>query len=412
MKRIYDRVCGLDVHRDSVTACVRVAGESGETQQTVLTVGTKTGELLALRDWLKQGGVRQVAMEATGEYWKPVYYLLESEFEVILANPGHIKNVPGRKTDIKDAEWIAQLLECGLLRASFVPPPEIRDLRDLTRYRKTLVEQRTQEVLRLHGVLQRAGIKLSSVASNVMGVSGRAMIESLIAGERDPQAIADLAKGQLRGKLGPLQRALEGYFREHHALLLRQILAHIDFLEGQIAQLSQEIERQLEPFQRPIERLKTIPGWQQRTVQVVIAEIGVDMERFPTEGNLCNWAGVCPGNNQSAGKRKPQRVGKRGHWLKSALNEAAWAAVRKGDSYLSAQFHHLAKRIGKPKAIMAVMHSMLGIAYHLLREEVTYNDLGPNFFVVRNSKAVELRCVRQLKSLGYDVTLTPALVAA
>lgn len=412
MKRVYDRVCGLDVHRDTVTACVRVAGKEGETQQQILTVGTKTCDLLGLQDWLKQWQVTHVAMESTGEYWKPVYYLLESDFEMMLVNAGHIKNVPGRKTDIKDAEWIAQLLECGLLRASFVPPPEIRQLRDLTRYRKALIEQRTQEVLRLHGVLQRAGIKLSSVASNVMGASGRAMIEALIAGKQDAAAMANLAKGKLRAKLGPLQKALEGYFRGHHGFLLKQLLAHIDFMEEQISKLSQEVDRHLAPLQKQKERLKTIPGWQERTAEVVIAEIGVDMKRFPTEGSLCNWAGVCPGNNKSAGKRKPERVGKRGRWLKPALNEAAWGAVKKGDSYLSAQYHHLVKALGKHKAIMAVMHSMLAIAYHLLQDDTDYQDLGPDFFAVRNKQTIEQRCLRQLRRLGYDVTLTPAESAA
>jgi transposase len=406
MKRIYDRVCGLDVHRDTVVACVRVTGADGETQQEIITWGSNTCGLLALRDWLKTWGVTHVAMESTGEYWKPVYYVLESDFTVLLVNAAHIKNVPGRKTDCKDAEWIAQLLECGLLRGSFVPPPEIRDLRDLTRYRKVLIEERTEEVLRLHGVLQRAGIKLSSVASNVMGVSGRAMIEALITGKRDATAIADLAKGRLRGKLAPLQKALEGYFREHHAFMLTQMLAHVDFLEERIGELSQNVDKQLQPFQRQKELLQTIPGWQNRTAEMVLGEIGVDMEQFASDGHLSSWGGVCPGNNQSGGKRKPERVGKRGRWLKPALNEAAWAAVKKGDNYLSAQYRHLVKRLGKKKAIMSVMHSSLVIAYHVLKEDKSYQELGVDFFVTRNKTAIQARCVRQLKQLGYEVTLT------
>lgn len=407
MQRMKDRVCGLDVHRDTVVACVRVTGADGQTQQEIITWGAKTGQLLALRDWLKTWGVTDVAMESTGEYWKPVYYVLESDFVVLLVNAAHIKNVPGRKTDCKDAEWIAQLLECGLLRGSFVPPPAIRDLRDLTRYRKVLIEQRTEEVLRLHGVLQRAGIKLSSVASNVMGVSGRAMIETLIGGKRDAATIAELARGKLRAKLGPLQQALEGYFREHHAFLLTQMLAHIDFLEESIGEVSKKVDQYLQPFQKQKELLKTIPGWQNRTAEMVLGEIGVDMDQFGSDGHLCSWGGVCPGNNQSGGKRKPEGVGKRGRWLKPALTEAAWAAVKKGDSYLSAQYRHLVKRLGKKKAIMAVMHSSLVIAYHVLKEGKSYQDLGVDFFVTRNKTAIQSRCVRQLKQLGYDVTLTP-----
>jgi transposase len=412
MKRIFDRVCGLDVHRDTVHACVRVTGAAGNTTQQPLSVGTKYCELLALSGWLKQWQVTHVAMEATGEYWKPVCCVLETDFTVLLVNPAHVKNVPGRKTDTQDAEWLAQLLECGLLQASFVPPPEIRDLRDLTRYRKKLIEERTAEVLRVHGVLQRAGIELSPVASNVTGVSGRAMIERLIAGERDPAVLADLAKGSLRGKLGPLQQALAGNFRGHHGFVLDKMLEYVDFLDEKIAQLNQEVDRQMAPFQVQEQHLKTIPGIKDRTVEVIIAEIGANMGQFPTVGNLCSWAGVCPGNNQSATKRKPERTGKRGRWLKPALNEAAWAAVRKSGNYLAAQYHHLVKGLGKKKAITAVMHSMLAIAYHLLRDGQDYHDLGSGFFLKRNQQAIEARCVRQLKRLGYAVTLTPGSVAA
>lgn len=408
MDVIVDRVCGLDVHRDTVKACVRVPGEAHERKQTVATFGTKTAELLALLDWLRQWQVTQVAMESTGEYWKPVYYTLEEEFQVLLVNAAHIKNVPGRKTDAQDGAWIAQLLECGLLRGSFVPPPPIRNLRDLTRYRKRLVEQRTEEVLRLHGVLQRAGIKLSSVASNIMGVSGRAMLEALVEGKQDAVAMSELARGSLRGKIPLLKKALEGHFTAHHGMMVSHMLGHIDYLEETIAALSQEVDQLLQPFQRQHELLKTIPGFQARTADVAIAEIGVDMNQFPADGNLASLMGLCPGNNRSAGKRKPEKIRRGGRWLKPALTEAAWAAVRQNDSYLSAQYHRLVPHKGKKKAIIAVCHSMLIAAYHMLKNNVPYQDLGPDFFTKRNREAIQRRCLRQLHELGFEVELRTA----
>lgn len=405
MDVILDRVCGLDVHRDMVKACVRVPGQGRERQQTLATFGTKTADLLALRDWLEQWQVTDVAMESTGEYWKPVYYTLEDRFQVLLVNAAHIKNVPGRKTDAKDGAWIAQLLECGLLRGSFVPPPPIRELRDLTRYRKRLVEQRTEEVLRLHGVLQRAGIKLSSVASNILGVSGRAMLEALVEGKQDASTVAELARGSLRGKLPLLRKALEGHFTAHHRVMVAQMLGHIDYLEEAIETLSGEVEERLKPFRRQHSLLKTIPGFQGRTADTVISEIGVDMSRFPSEQNLASLMGVCPGNNRSAGKRKPEKIRRGGRWLKPALTEAAWAAVRQNDSYLSAQYHRLVPHKGKKKAIVAVCHSMLIAAYHMLKDDVPYHDLGPDFFIRRNQEAIQRRCLRQLHELGFEVEL-------
>ena len=405
MDVIVDRVCGLDVHRDTVKACVRVPGEGRERQQTVATFGTKTAELLALRDWLEQWQVTQVAMESTGEYWKPVYHLLEDRFQVLLVNAAHIKNVPGQKTDAKDGAWIAQLLECGLLRGSFIPPQPIQQLRDLTRYRKRLVEQRTEEVLRLHGVLQRAGIKLSSVASNIMGVSGRAMLDALVEGRKDATAMADLARGALRGKIPVLRKALEGHFGAHHGVMVAQMLGHIDYLEEAIGTLSQEVDERLKPFRRQHNLLKTIPGFQDRTADTVISEIGVDMSRFPTERHLASLMGVCPGNNRSAGKRKPEKIRRGGRWLKPALTEAAWAAVRQNNSYLSAQYHRLVPHKGKKKAIIAVCHSMLIAAYHMLKDDVPYQDLGSDFFTRRNREAIQRRCLRQLKELGFEVAL-------
>lgn len=408
MDVILDRVCGLDVHRDTVKACVRVPGEGRERKQIIATFGTKTRDLLALRDWLEQWQVTHVAMESTGEYWKPVHWVLEEGFKVLLVNAAHIKNVPGRKTDAKDGSWIAQLLECGLLCGSFVPPREIREVRDLTRYRKTLVQQRTEEVLRLHGVLQRAGIKLSSVASNIMGVSGRAMLDAMVEGTKDAEAIADLARGSLRGKIPLLRAALEGRFTQHHAVMVTHMLGHIDYLEEMIADLSRELETRLEPFREQIRLLKTIPGVQDRTAQMILGEVGADMSQFPTAGHLASWAGVCPGNNRSAEKRKPEKTRKGGRWLKPALIEATWAAVRENDSYLSAQYHRLVPHKGKKKAATAVCHSMLIAVYYILKQKVPYCDLGPDFFIRRNQEAIQRRCVRQLQQLGYEVQLNPA----
>jgi transposase len=405
MDVILDRVCGLDVHKDSVKACVRIPGRGRTREEHIATFGTTTEDLLALRDWLEQWQVTDVAMESTGEYWKPIYYLLEDRFRVLLANAAHIKNVPGRKTDAKDGSWIAQLLECGLLTKSFVPPRAIRDIRDLTRYRKTLIQQRTEEVLRLHGVLQRAGIKLSSVASNIVGVSGRAMLDALIEGQKDAGAMAELARGQLRKKIPQLKRALEGRFTAHHGVLVTHMLGHIDYLEEVIAELSKELDKLLVPFQAQIELLKTIPGVQQRTAEMMVGEIGVDMSHFPTAGNLSSWAGVCPGNRRSAGKRKPEKIRKGGRWLKPALTEATWAAVRENDSYLSAQYHRLVPGKGKKKAAMAVSHSMLVCTYYVLKENTPYRDLGQDYFMRRNQQATERRCLRQLQQLGYEVTL-------
>jgi len=372
------------------------------------TFGTKTTDLLALRDWLQSLGVTHVAMEATGVYWKPVYYMLEDGLQVLLVNPREVQQVPGRKTDSSDAAWIAQLLECGLLRGSFIPPREIRELRDLTRYRKALTGERTSEVLRLHAVLQDAGIKLSSVATNILGVSGRAMIELLVSGQNDPEILAELARGQLRKKVPLLKKALEGHFRSHHGFLITEMLQHIDELEERLEAVGQQIEKHLVPFAEDRARLMSIPGIQERVSASTLAEIGVNMAVFPSADHLSSWAGLCPGNRQSGGKRKVQHVRKGDRYLKAALVEAAWAAVKKKDNYLAAQYHRIVPRRGKKRAIVAVAHSMLVIAYHLLKEKKVYSDLGPDYFLQLNREAIEKRCVRQLRQLGYDVTLAPA----
>src|SRR3954451_22924659 len=372
MDRVVERCCGLDVHKASVTACVRVTA-GGEVRQEIREFATTWG-LLLLRDWLASFGVRLVGMEATGVYWKPVYYLLEDDFECWLLNARHLKNVPGRKTDVKDAAWICQLVEHGLVRPSFVPPKEIRELRNLTRYRKTQIEERTREVQRLEKVLQDAGIKLSSVATRVLGASGRAMLEALVGGTTDPKVLADLAKGGLRKKIPALKEALEGRFSNHHAFMVGRILAHIDYLEESIADLSSQIERVIAPFSEQVELLETIPGVDRRTAETLIAEIGVDMSQFPSAGHLASWAGMCPGNNESGGKRRSGKTTKGSEWLRSALTEAAHAAARAKGSYLSARYAGIKGRRGSKKAAVAVGHSILVVAYHILKRKEPYEE--------------------------------------
>ena len=408
MERVIERCCGLDVHKASVTACVRVPGEAGERNQQIREFATTTRGLLGLRDWLASFEVELVGMEATGVYWKPIYYILEDDFECWLLNAHHLKNVPGRKTDIKDAEWICQLLEHGLVRPSFVPPKELRELRNLTRYRKTQIEERTREVQRLEKILQEAGIKLSSVASQVLGVSGRVMLDALIEGTTDPEVLAELARGRLRSKLPALREALEGRFSSHHALMASRILAHVDYLDESIAQLSAEIERVIAPFSDKVALLDTIPGVNRRIAEMLIAEIGVNMDQFPTHRHLSSWAGMCPGNDESAGKRRSGKTRKGSKWLRSALVEAAHAASRSKGTYLSAQYARLRGRRGPKKAAVAVGHSILVIAYHILERGVPYKELGEDYFDQRRSnEAYTKRLVRQLERLGHQVALEP-----
>jgi transposase len=327
MERVYERCAALDVHKQQVTACVHVPDQTGARGELRAEFATMTGDLLGLRDWLKGLGVTHVAMEATGVYWKPVYYLLEDDFELLLVNAQHVKNVPGRKTDVQDAQWLCQLLEHGLLRSSFVPPKPIRELRDLTRYRKSLVWERGREANRLQKVLEDANIKLASVASRPLGASGKAMLRALCEGESDPEALADLAQGKLRAKLPALRAALEGRFREHHALLVSHLLAHIEYLDETVAQLTAEIEERMRPFERQRELLCTIPGVAERTAEVIIAELGPDVDRFPSHRHAASWAAVCPGHNESAGKRRSGKTRKGDRWLRVALIEAANSAA-------------------------------------------------------------------------------------
>jgi transposase len=407
MDRVVERAAGLDVHTKTVAACVRVPTETGERTQHVQTFATTTVGLLALRDWLTSHDVTHVAMESTGVYWKPVYYLLEDAFTCVLVNAAHIKQVPGRKTDVLDCAWIAQLLEHGLLRGSFVPPPPLRDLRDLTRYRQTLLEDRTRQVNRLHKVLQEAGIKLASVASDVLGVSGRAMLQALVAGTTDPTALADLARGRLRAKRPALQDALRGRFRAHHAQLLSHLLAHIDYLDDSVAALSAAIEEQMRPFTEATRRLDQVPGLNQRTLERVLAEIGVDMTVFPTAGHLASWSGLCPGNDESAGKRRSGRTRKGNRALRGALIQAAWAATRAEGSPFAARYRRLRHR-GHKKAVVAVAHALLRVIYHMLASGTHYRDAGADYFDRRHVERAARRAIRVLEGQGYRVVLQPA----
>jgi transposase len=412
MDVLYRCCAGLDVHKKTVVACVRRIDAAGKVHQVVRTFGTMTCHLLALSDWLAEQGVEQVAMESTGVYWKPVFNILESRLAVMLVNAQHIKQVPGRKTDVKDCAWIAQLLQHGLLRASFVPPLLLRELRDLTRQRAQLVAEKATAANRIQKVLEDANIKLASVATDILGVSGWDMLEGLIEGEHDVVKLADKARRRLRNKIPELQTALQGRVTAHHRFQLRILLDHVTHLEGLIARLGLRIEEVLAPFAEAVERLTTIPGVDQRTAQTVIAEIGTDMNQFATAGHLASWAGMCPGNNESAGKRKSGRTTKGSRWLRQVLTQAAWAASHTKDTYLAAQFRRLAARRGKKRALVALGHTLLVIVYHLLKQGVTYRELGGDFLERLEPERVTRQLVQRLEKLGHKVTLEPKEDAA
>lgn len=407
METVIRRCAGLDVHKASIVAAVRVIDENGELESVTQRFGTTVPDLLQLNDWLSTFGVTIVGMESTGVYWRPVYALLETEFECWLLNAQHMRNVPGRKTDVADAAWIAQLVAHGLVRPSFVPPKPIRELRELTRYRKTVIQERSREAQRLHKVLEDTGIKLGNVATNILGKSGRAMLQALMDGTHDPNILAELARGRLRKKMPALQKALVGWFSPTHRILVGELLGHIDYLDEVIARLSEEVAKKFTPFAQAIDLLDTIPGVNRRSAEVVLSECGADMTRFGSAARLASWAGLCPGNNESAGKHFSGKTRKGSPWLRIALVECAEAMSRTKDNYLSAQYARIKGRHGHRKAIIAVAHSILVIAYHVLSRQEPYRELGGDYFIERQDKgAYQRRLVKQLERMGYDVDLT------
>lgn len=412
MDVIVQRQAALDVHKEQVTACARVPGRGGERVQEVREFRTTVGGLLVLADWLRAHGVTDVAMEATGDYWKPVWHILEAEFELTLVNARHVKNLPGRKTDVGDAVWLCELAEAGLLSASFVPPKEIRDLRLLTRYRRAQIGERRREVQRLHKALEETGVKLDCVATDILGKSGRAMLDALVSGTTDPEILAELARGRLRSKIPALKEALEGHFEPLHAVLIGAILGHIDFLDRQIEEISGQIEQQMRPFASAVELLCTIPGVKKRTAEIVIAEIGVDMSVFATAGHLASWAGQCPGNHQSAGKRRSGRTRKGSKHLNGALNDAAISAIRADNTYHQALYRRKKSQLGHARALGAVKHSLLCAIWHMLSTGEVYRDLGGDYYMRRDPARQTRRLIAQLEQLGHTVTLSETPIAA
>jgi transposase len=404
---VHPRCCGLDVHKGSVVACVLLSDPDGPPHREIRTFGTYTNQLLALADWLAEQGVTHIALESTGVYWKAVWNLMEDRFALLLVNPRHIKAVPGRKTDVLDAEWLAELLRYGLLKASFVPDRAQRELRELTRYRTSLINERSAAINRVQKTLEGANIKLASVASDVMGVSGRQMLAAVVEGATDPNALANLAHGKLRDKLPELEQALSGRVGPHQRFLLAEQLAHIDSLDASIERLSVKIAERLRPFDELIDRLDAIPGIGRTIAEVLLAEIGADLTRFPTASHLASWAGMCPGHNESAGKKRSGKTRKGSPWLRAALVQAAHAAAHSKQSYLAAQYRRLTARRGTKKAAVAVGHSILVIFFHLLTHDCPYVDLGPTYFDQRDPRAVQRRLVHRLEALGYRVQLTP-----
>jgi len=409
MEVLFERVAGLDVGKEPVTVCVRTPSTRRGRHSETRTFKTTTGSLRLMRDWLLQCGVTIAAMESTSTYWKPPFYCLEEVMEVWLLNAAHMKAVPGRKTDVRDAEWIAQLLEHGLLAPSFVPPPEIRRLRMLTRYRVQLVGDRTRESVRLELMLEDASIKLSSVASSLTTVSARAILAAMIEGERNPLVLAEMAKGKMRRKIPDLAQALEGHFDEHHARLARSILHRLDLVEQALAELDQVIAAECQPWAHQLELLQTIPGVGDKVAQVIVAETGADMSRFPTAAHLASWAGLAPGMYESAGKRTPAGRRHGNKWLTSILVEAAGAVGRMHDkNYLAAQHSRITRRRGMGRAQVAVAHSILVSAYYMLQRDEPFHDLGPDWLIKRNDEAHTRRLVAQLERLGHTVIVDPA----
>ena len=409
---LYPRCAGLDLHKKTVVACMTLTEPSGHVQESIRTFSTMTGQILAMADWLTSQQVTHVAMESTGIYWRPIYTLLEERFQVIVANAHQIKNLPGRKTDVKDCQWIADLLRHGLIQPSFIPPKPVRTLRDLMRYRKSLVYARSQQINRLQKVLETANIKLSSVATDVLGKSGRSMLQAILAGERDPHTLAEFARTRLRTKLPQLREAFEGRLEEHHRLLLQQIMTHIDFLETSMQRVLLDIEVQMAPFEETLALLVTHPGVQRLAAMSFVAEVGSDLSAFPSAKHFASWIGVCPGNYTSANKRKQGHTTGGNVYLRALLAEIVWCISHTKDNYLSAQYHRLARRIGKAKAVVAVSHTVAVNFYQMITKHEPYRELGADYFERMDRDRLTAHSVKRLQALGYDVTLTPKEVMA
>jgi transposase len=407
MQILFSACAGLDVHKEKVVVCVRRFVGSRLVEE-FRTFRTETNAIMEMGDWLSNLGVTHLAMESTGVFWKPIWNLLESAFELMLVNAEHIKQVPGRKTDVKDSQWIAQLLQHGLLRPSFVPQKPIRQLRDLTRQRVQLIRQKTQVTNRIHKTLEDANIKLASVASDVLGTSGRMMLQAIVQGENDPLALADMAQSRMKAKIPQLREAMSGQVEEHHRFLLRLLLAQVDFLEDHIGQVTQRIVKVMPaPFEEAIERLETIPGIDRRAAQNIVAELGADLKPFPNAGQMASWVGLCPGNHESAGKRKSGRTTKGNAWLRVVLVQCAWAATRKKDSYLAALYGRLAARRGKKRALIALAHRILTIIFSVLKKKEVYRELGPDYLEGQDKQRQAQRLLKRLKKLGFDVSVQP-----
>jgi transposase len=412
MDVVYTHCCGLDVHKKTVAACLITSTAGAEPVKEIRTFGTMTADLLALADWLQEAGCTHVAMESTGVYWRPVYNLLEGQFELLVVNAQHMKAVPGRKTDVKDAAWIAELLRHGLLRGSFIPSKPQRQLRELTRYRSTLVQDRARALNRLQALLEDANLKLASVVTDINGVSAQAMLEAILAGQRDVEVLADLARGRLRAKRDQLKVALEGRVTAHHSFLMTEHLSTLEYLDEAIERVSGEIDQRLTADQEAIALLDTIPGVGQRAAEILIAEIGTDMSRFPSAKHLASWAGMCPGNHESGGKRLSGKARKGNRWLRQVLVEIAHVASKTKNTYLAAQYKRIAARRGKKRALIAVGHTILTIVYMMLTRKQPYQDLGAAYFDQREQERVERRLVHRLERLGYEVSLQPRALAS
>jgi|SoiMethySBSTD1v2_1073268.scaffolds.fasta_scaffold388950_2 transposase len=405
MQVMYARCAGLDVHKKMVVGCVMVSGNGGNVEQEIRTFATYTSDLLALSDWLKSHGVTHVAMESTGVYWKPAYNLLEGLFELLVVNARHVKAVPGRKTDVKDAEWLADLLRHGLLRGSYIPARPQRQLRELTRHRANVVQRRAQAVNELQKCLESTNIKLASVATDITGVSATEMLSLLLAGQTQPEALAELARGRLKEKRPLLQKALQGRVEAHHRLILSQLLAEIAWCEEQVSEVGMEIAKRLKEHEELLKRLDEIPGVNQRIAQVAAAEVGTDVKAFPSDKHLSSWAGLCPGNNESAGKRHSSRICPGNRHLKVALMEAANAASRKKGSYLRAKYHRLSGRRGRKRALVGVARTILQSMYYIIQRGTHYQDLGENYYDQRNPEKLANRLAKRIEKLGFKVTV-------